>query len=62
MRYIKKKGGSASSGSVTIPTGFYLYFGDGVTNGSWRMRVSSNNLVMERLEAGVWNEKSAATP
>ncbi len=39
-----------------------VYFGDPSTNGSWRIRVNGSNLVQERLEAGNWVEKVAATP
>jgi len=39
-----------------------LYLGDPAVNGSYRIRVNGTDLVMERREAGVWNEKSAITP
>jgi len=42
-------------------TGF-LYFGNPLTNGTWRIGRSGNNLNFERREAGVWVKKSAATP
>lgn len=35
----------------------YLYFGDSVTNGSWRIYISSGNLVVEKRETGSWIEK-----
>lgn len=36
-----------------------IYIGDQNTNGSWRIRVSGNNMVFERLESGTWTEKGA---
>jgi len=49
---------------VTAPlgptiVGTHVYFGDTTSEGSWRMYVSGNNLVVERRESGVWVEKSA---
>ncbi len=48
--------------SLTIASAGIIYFGDSSTNGSWRIRRSGSNLAMELREAGVWNEKSSATP
>ena len=62
MRYVKASSGGSSSGSVTITTGNYLYFGDPSTNGSWRIYISGANLVVEKREGGIWVEKSAFTP
>lgn len=39
-----------------------LYFGDEATEGTWRIIQSGNNLSFQRLEAGVWVQKSAMTP
>ena len=38
------------------------YFGNPNTNGSWRIINDGTNLSFQRREAGVWVEKSAATP
>lgn len=35
----------------------YFYFGDSITDGSWRIYISVNGLVFERRESGVWNYK-----
>lgn len=39
-----------------------VYIGSKTTNGSWRLIISGNNLSIQRLESGVWVEKSAFTP
>lgn len=39
-----------------------LYFGDPSVNGTWKIINSGNNLSVQRLEVGVWNEKFAFTP
>lgn len=56
-----------SGGAVNIylnqsPTVTAIIWGDGVTDGSWRQIESGNNLSVQRLESGVWVEKSAFTP
>ena len=56
-----------SGGAVNIylnqsPTVTSIIWGDGVTDGSWRIIESGNNLSVQRLESGVWVEKSAFTP
>jgi hypothetical protein len=48
--------------------GYYLanigafYFGNTATAGTWRILPVGNNLSVQRLESGVWNEKSAFMP
>jgi hypothetical protein len=32
----------------------YLYFGDDNTDGSWRMRISGSNFIVEKRVSGVW--------
>ncbi len=44
------------------PTLTAVIFGDGITNGSWRIIESGNNLSIQRLEGGNWIEKSAVVP
>jgi hypothetical protein len=44
------------SGLVIITA---LYFGDPETNGSWRTRRVSNDLVFERRESDSWVEKGS---
>ena len=39
-----------------------LYFGDENTDGSWRIVVSGDNLVIQKRESSVWVEKSSFTP
>jgi len=39
-----------------------IYIGDKDTDGSWKMTVVGNNLVVFRRESSVWVEKSAFTP
>ena len=56
-----------SGGAVNIylnqsPTVTSIIWGDGVTNGSWRIVESGNNLSVQRLEGGQWIEKSDFTP
>ena len=56
-----------SGGAVNIylnqsPTVTSIIWGDGVTDGSWRIIESGNNLSVQRLESGVWVEKSDFTP
>ena len=43
------------------PTLNSVIFGDGVTDGSWRIIVVGTNLSIQRLESGVWVEKTAIT-
>lgn len=43
-------GGGASSGALTI--------GDGTTDGSWRMIISSTDLIVQYLTGGIWTESS----
>jgi hypothetical protein len=42
-----------TSNSYIESTG-YLYFGDDNTNGSWRMRISGSNFIVEKRVGGVW--------
>ena len=53
--------GVVSGGNVTVPAASYLYIGDSGTNGSWRFYISGADLVIEKREAGTWNEKSRFT-
>ena len=39
-----------------------LYFGDENTDGTWRLIVSGEDLLIQKREGGVWVEKSAFTP
>jgi hypothetical protein len=63
------KGGDTMSGTLNAPTisattlqtsnsyiesTGYLYFGDDNTNGSWRMRISGSNFIVEKRVGGVW--------
>lgn len=50
---------SASSSNLQVTA---VYFGDPNTNGTWRIIVSGSNLSFQRREAGIYNEKMAATP
>ena len=38
-----------------------INLGDPAVNGSYRIRINGTDLVIERREAGIWNEKSAIT-
>mgnify|MGYP000627729693 CR=1 FL=1 len=38
-----------------------FYIGDASTDGSYRMRINGTSWVVERLEAGTWNQKGAFT-
>lgn len=38
-----------------------VVFGDGKTEGDWRIIRSGNNLNSERLESLIWEKKSAST-
>ena len=51
---LSDKGSAGSAG--------YLYLGDPLTNGTWRIIVEGNNLNIEKREAGVWVAKSSFTP
>lgn len=46
---------------TTIGSASYFYLGDSVTNGSWRIGRSGNNLVFERRESGSWVTKNTIT-
>lgn len=39
-----------------------IVFGDPLTNGSWRIIRSGDNLITQRLEAGSWVTKQTITP
>ena len=45
----------------TTPTITALVFGDGVSDGSWRIIPSSSTLSFQVLQGGVWYEKTAIT-
>ena len=47
-----------SSHLETSATGVF-YYGDSVTDGSWRSVRSGTNLVFERPEAGAWVQKGS---
>lgn len=52
----------ATSGSTNvISTGNYLYFGTSDSDGSWRLYVGGNDLIVERRESGIWVEKGRFT-
>jgi hypothetical protein len=42
-------------------TATYVYIGDADTDGSWRISVSTTNLIFDRRESGAWVEKGAFT-
>ena len=50
------------NGNIEIPTANYFIMGPAVTDGSWRFRVSGNNLVFERRESSAWVNKGEFTP
>lgn len=52
----------APNGDLQLPSGNAVYLGDKLTNGSWRIIRSGNNLSFQRREAGVWVEKSFVAP
>lgn len=43
--------------NTRVPVVSYLYFGSKTAEGSYRQYISGDDLVTERLESGVWNEK-----
>jgi len=50
------------------PTDYYVpltgsyYFGDGLTEGDWRIKLNGNFIQFQRLESGVWTSKGEFTP
>ncbi len=44
-------------GSVIIPIGQALYFGDPNIDGTWRIIRIADRLDVERRELGIWNRK-----
>lgn len=48
---------ASSGGSGSDP----IYIGDSATEGNWRFTVSGTSLSIQRLESGIWVEKSAVT-
>lgn len=48
---------NAEFGEFAIPGQSGFYIGDSNTNGSWRILISSDELVMQRRESGVWDSK-----
>ena len=50
------------TGNIYVPITGIVTFGDGATEGDWRMRVSGNNFVRERYESSVWVNKAEDTP
>jgi len=40
-----------------VPSDSYYYIGDPSTNGSWRLAISGNDLVLQRRESGSWTTK-----
>lgn len=46
------------SANLNIGSSNSFFFGDGVTNGSWRIRISGEFLLTEKLVGGVWTESS----
>lgn len=50
--------GSFSIELSSIASGIF-YLGPATVNGSWRFRVSGNDLLVERRESGVWVEKGS---
>jgi hypothetical protein len=53
--------GVSTQGDVAVPVDKYIYLGGSAVDGSWRMYVSSGNLVFEKRESGTWNEKGSVT-
>ncbi len=43
-------------------TSLSIYFGDSVTDGSWRITISGNDLSFERRESGSWVQKGSMNP
>ncbi len=50
------------NGDINTTSTNAFYFGDSVTEGSWRIIRSGNSLVFQRFESSVWVDKSAITP
>ncbi len=53
-------GGTSNQLPLALTT--YIYLGDSGTDGSWRIGVSTTNLVFERRESAAWVEKGAFVP
>jgi len=47
---------------VNLPSDGIVYFGDSVTNGSWRIVRSGDDFDFQRREAGVWVSKGSFLP
>jgi hypothetical protein len=43
------------SGNLVLA--YYFYFGSPTSNGSWRLKVSGDDLIIERRESDAWVEK-----
>ena len=54
------RAGGASSGDLLNITS--VVFGDGATDGNWRIIPSGVNLSVQRRESGVWVEKASFNP
>lgn len=53
--------GTEALNLAEVQTG-YVYFGASDTNGSWRIRPSGTDLLIERRESGSWVAKTTITP
>ena len=54
--------GKVTTGDVQTGSTNAFYFGDSVTDGSWRITRNGNNLVFERRESGSWVTKVSMQP
>jgi hypothetical protein len=48
---------TASDGIVIINNSDAIYFGAATISGSWRIRVVDGNLLFEKYDGSIWNEK-----
>ena len=48
-------------GNIQLADNKYIYVGEKLTSGSWRIGKNLNNLAIDKLKSGVWiNEASIA--
>lgn len=50
-----------SAGSIQIPSNKYFHFGGATTEGSWRLGLDGDNLVIQRYESAAWVTKTTIT-
>ena len=55
--YAQANGAGDASITGLVIEADYTYMGDPITNGSWRFHSNTGDLVFEKRESGVWNEK-----